>query len=115
MRPEALDDLGQTISKTWPVDAASDTMLARIREAAPFDLLVNNLGMARHAPLTETPDADIDTVLDLNIRATLRITRRDCRPHDIRRERRHHHLPDGPCRQPGARWSIAPPNTRWRA
>jgi len=72
---DALDDLGQTIAETWAVDAGSDAMLEYIRGAAAFDLLVNNLGTARHAPLTDTPDADIDTVLDLNLRATLRITR----------------------------------------
>ena len=59
----------------WVMDATSDTLLDRIAASSPFDLLINNLGTARHAELTETPDVDLDFVLDVNLRATLRITR----------------------------------------
>ena len=59
----------------WAEDAASDTMLDRLRAAEPFDILVNNLGTARHAQLVDTTDTDLDAVLDINLRATLRITR----------------------------------------
>lgn len=59
----------------WALDAASDAMLERLAGAKPFDILINNLGTARHAELVDTPDADIDLVLDVNLRATLRITR----------------------------------------
>ncbi len=59
----------------WACDATSDDLLARIGAAPAFDLLVNNLGTARHKLLADTPDAELDFVLDTNIRATLRITR----------------------------------------
>ncbi len=67
-------ELGE-LFEPWCVDATSDALLERIASAEPFDLLVNNLGTARHAPLVDTPDTDLDLVLDTNIRATLRITR----------------------------------------
>ena len=70
-----LDGLAAEGMDVWAEDATSDALLARIRDAAPFHLLVNNAGVARHAPLADTPDADIDAVLALNLRATLRITR----------------------------------------
>lgn len=59
----------------WAEDAASDAMLARLKVAEPFDILINNLGTARHADLANTSDGDLDFVLDINLRATLRITR----------------------------------------
>lgn len=36
---------------------------------APFDILVNSAGMARHAPFLEVTEADYDAVLDINLRA----------------------------------------------
>ncbi len=68
------DRLGERF-EGWALDAASDVMTDRLEEADAFDVLVNNLGTARHARLTDTSDADLDLVLDVNLRATLRITR----------------------------------------
>ncbi len=45
----------------------------------PFHVLVNNAGTNRPKPITETPDADFDAVVDLNLRATWRIAREWCR------------------------------------
>jgi len=59
----------------WAVDAASDQFLDKLANSEPFDILINNLGTARHADLKETSDADLDLVLNINLRATLRITR----------------------------------------
>ncbi len=38
-------------------------------EGAPFEILVNSAGLARHAPATETTAEDFDAVTGLNIRA----------------------------------------------
>lgn len=45
----------------------------------PFHVLVNNAGTNRPKLITETPDADFDAVVDLNLRATWRIAREWCR------------------------------------
>jgi len=42
---------------------------------APFQILVNNAGLNRPRPLVEVEDEDIDAVLDLNVKATLYVTR----------------------------------------
>lgn len=42
---------------------------------APFDILINSAGTNRPALLTDTRDADLDAVLDLNIRASFLVCR----------------------------------------
>jgi NAD(P)-dependent dehydrogenase (short-subunit alcohol dehydrogenase family) len=42
---------------------------------APFNILVNNAGMNRPAPLMQADDADIEAVFNLNVLATFRIAR----------------------------------------
>ncbi|MEM6744456.1 MAG: SDR family oxidoreductase [Pseudomonadota bacterium] len=42
---------------------------AFIAAQGPFQVLVNNAGLARHAPFLETTAADYDAVADLNVRA----------------------------------------------
>lgn len=46
-----------------------------IRKFGTVDILVNNAGVAREGVLGLMRDADIDTVIDLNLKATLRVTR----------------------------------------
>ncbi len=41
----------------------------------PFNILVNNAGTNRPAPLVDTPDADIEAVFDLNVIAAFRMAR----------------------------------------
>ena len=41
---------------------------AAISDAAPFDILVNSAGLARHAPAVETKPADYDVVMAANVR-----------------------------------------------
>ena len=72
---DALDSLAADGIETWALDATSDALLDRIAALDGLDLLVNNLGTARHGPFAETSDEDLDRVLDTNLRATLRITR----------------------------------------
>lgn len=38
---------------------------------APFDILVNSAGAARHAPFLEVSETDYQAVLDINLKATL--------------------------------------------
>ena len=49
------------------------TDTAAVHEAVskhgPFDILFNNAGTARHAPMVETAEADFDAVMDVNLRA----------------------------------------------
>ena len=41
----------------------------------PFEILVNNAGMNRPSPLVEMRDADLDAVLDLNVKAAFYVAR----------------------------------------
>jgi NAD(P)-dependent dehydrogenase (short-subunit alcohol dehydrogenase family) len=54
-------------------DAAQVTEF--IGDTGPYPLLVNNAGTNRPALLIETSDADIDLMLDLNVKAALRVAR----------------------------------------
>lgn len=47
------------------LDALSDAMAGQ----APFDVVVNSAGMARHGPALETTPEDYDAVMDLDLRA----------------------------------------------
>lgn len=55
--------------------AAVDALVQRQAQQQPFDILVNNAGMNRPHPLTRLPDADIDAVLALNVKAALFVAR----------------------------------------
>lgn len=48
---------------------------AALEAQAPFDVLVNSAGLARHAPAIATTEADYDAVTDLNVRAAYFLTR----------------------------------------
>lgn len=54
-------------------DAAA--VAATVAAAGPFDILVNSAGTNRPARLTDTPDGDIDRLIDLNLRAALYLSR----------------------------------------
>ena len=47
------------------LDALSDAMTGQ----APFDVVVNSAGMARHGPALKTTPEDYDAVMDLDLRA----------------------------------------------
>ena len=53
----------------------SQAVSALLDAAGPFQILVNNAGLNRPKPLVEVDDADIDAVFDLNVKATLFVTR----------------------------------------
>jgi NAD(P)-dependent dehydrogenase (short-subunit alcohol dehydrogenase family) len=46
-----------------------------VAEAGPFEILVNSAGTNRPATLADTPDADIEHLLALNVRASLMLAR----------------------------------------
>jgi NAD(P)-dependent dehydrogenase (short-subunit alcohol dehydrogenase family) len=48
---------------------------AAVATLGPFDILVNSAGLARHAPATDTTEADYDAVTNLNVRAAYFLTR----------------------------------------
>ena len=51
------------------------TTAAFIASRGPFNILVNNAGTQRHAPLVATSDADIEAVFDLNVLAAFNVAR----------------------------------------
>ena len=59
----------------WAEDATGKALLERIESEARIDILVNNLGTNRPKPIGDVSDDDLDTMLDMNLRATYRITR----------------------------------------
>jgi NAD(P)-dependent dehydrogenase (short-subunit alcohol dehydrogenase family) len=46
-----------------------------VRDTGPYPVLVNNAGTNRPALLTDTPDEDIDLVIELNLKSALRVAR----------------------------------------
>ena len=56
------------VTRSADVDAA-------LAAGAPYDILVNNAGMNRPALLIDQEDADIDAVLELNVKAALYASR----------------------------------------
>ena len=50
-------------------------MVARQSGQQPFDILVNNAGMNRPGALAEMEDANLDAVLDLNVKAAFYVAR----------------------------------------
>lgn len=53
----------------------SRAVTEQLAQRGPFQILVNNAGMNRPKPLIELEDADIDAVLDLNVKAAFYVTR----------------------------------------
>ncbi|MDX1781328.1 MAG: SDR family oxidoreductase [Thalassovita sp.] len=53
------------------VDATRDALAAE----APFDIMLNAAGLARHSPALETTEEDFDTVSDINFKGAYFLTR----------------------------------------
>ena len=67
-------DLGEN-AVIWECDATQDDILERISKLDGLDVVVNNLGVNRPEPFQSVSDENLDFVLDMNIRATFRISR----------------------------------------
>jgi NAD(P)-dependent dehydrogenase (short-subunit alcohol dehydrogenase family) len=63
-------------AEVLPLDVTDSAALARaLGERPPYQVLVHAAGTNRPAPLLDTPEADIDAVLALNLRSTLLLCR----------------------------------------
>lgn len=71
------DKLGESVAEMqaqgWSAEALTldmaDLDALETSLAAPFDIIVNSAGTARHSPATETTPQDYDAVMGLNLRA----------------------------------------------
>ena len=75
------DDL-QNLEKTlgpqgtiWAGDATKTAFLKFIESLGAIDILVNNLGTNRPQPLLDVTDETLELMIDMNIRANVKITR----------------------------------------
>ncbi len=59
----------------WACDATSDEILNRIDDLNGLDILINNAGINRPEPFIEVSDKNLDDIMDINVRATFRISR----------------------------------------
>jgi NAD(P)-dependent dehydrogenase (short-subunit alcohol dehydrogenase family) len=63
-------------AEVLPLDVTdADAMRDSVAATGPYDILVNSAGTNRPATLADTPDADIDHLLNLNVRASLLLAR----------------------------------------
>lgn len=78
----------QTGCRAWVVDLNDTGALAELANAAAFDVLVNNAGQSRRGNILNTAAEDVDTLVDVNLRAVLHLTRLIV-PEMARRDRGH--------------------------
>ena len=65
---------GQASASTLDV-TDSKAVTTYVAQHGPFDILINNAGTNRPSLITDMADADYDAVMDLNVRATMFVTR----------------------------------------
>jgi len=73
-----LDSLAKTLGaqgEVWAEDATTDHFLTRIGALSTLDILINNIGINYPEPFAEVSDDHLDKMLDINVRATFRISR----------------------------------------
>ena len=56
-------------------DVGDRAALTALAKSAEFDILVNNAGQSRRGNILETAPDDVDTLIDVNLRAVLHLTR----------------------------------------
>lgn len=63
-------------AQTLPLDVADiEATESTIAASAPFDILVNSAGLARHTPSIDTSIEDFDAVMNVNLRGAYFLTR----------------------------------------
>ena len=73
-----LDDLCERLGERclpYKGDATSDALLTYVDAMERLDILVNNVGTNVPKPMKAVDDATLDLMLDLNVRATYRLSR----------------------------------------
>lgn len=75
----AMRELGLTVDGEVLDVTRHDDVVAFTERAAPFDILVNSAGSARHASFLDVTPADYQAILDINLGATLFVSQSVCR------------------------------------
>lgn len=65
----------QTGCRACVVDLNDTRALTELAKAAAFDVLVNNAGQSRRGSILNTAAEDVDTLVDVNLRAVVHLTR----------------------------------------
>lgn len=65
----------QTGCRACVVDLNDTRALTELANAAAFDVLVNNAGQSRRGSILNTAAEDVDTLVDVNLRAVVHLTR----------------------------------------
>jgi len=65
----------ETGCRVHAVDLSDLDALTALAKSAEFDVLVNNAGQSRRGTMLDTTSEDVDTLIDVNLRAVLHLTR----------------------------------------
>ena len=65
----------ETRCRICEVDVNDLAALTRLAASAEFDVLINNAGQSRRSNILDTAPDDVDTLVDVNLRAVLHLTR----------------------------------------
>ena len=65
----------ETGCRVHALDLSDLDALTALAKSAEFDVLVNNAGQSRRGTMLDTTSEDIDTLIDVNLRAVLHLTR----------------------------------------
>ena len=71
---ELKTELGDRI-ECWPLDVTGDKIVDQIASLERLDILINNAGGNRPEPMIDVSDANLDFILDLNVRSAFRVSR----------------------------------------
>ena len=65
----------ETGCRAHAVDLSDLDALTALAKSAEFDVLINNAGQSRRGTMLDTTSEDVDTLIDVNLRAVLHLTR----------------------------------------
>jgi len=78
----------ETGCRVHAVDLSDPDALTALAKSDEFDVLINNAGQSRRGDILDTASEDVDTLIDVNLRAVLHLTRLIA-PDMARRDRGH--------------------------